>query len=114
MTQTRDSAAHIPIDTSAFDAETPTAPAVIDLQALARGSGSFVVDAGVPLDAIPKLVVDAKAIDDSDVPPQAVLLAARIDGISSLMQIVSDGEIAPDDGARLVAQLVRRGFVKLQ
>jgi hypothetical protein len=114
MRKRQDSAATIPIDTTEFEQESPTSPANVDLTALARGSGSFPVDASVPLDAIPALAIDRNEAHRYDLSTYESLLITRMDGVSTLMQIVSDGLMPADEGSRLLAKLVRRGIARLQ
>jgi hypothetical protein len=99
--------------------ESPTKPTAINLDLL-RESGAHRVPTGaesveplVPLDAVPVLNVPRTSVPWADLGDLATQLMLRVDGATCTMRIVTGTCATPNEGARELGCLARRGLVRL-
>jgi hypothetical protein len=99
--------------------ETPTKPTVIDVALLREGGapplalGDESVYPLVPLDAVPVLAVPRTSIPWADLGDLATQLMLRVDGETCTMRLVTGTLATPNEGARELGVLARRGLVRL-
>jgi hypothetical protein len=68
----------------------------------------------VPLDVVPVLAVSRAEVPWTDLSELATQLLLRVDGSLQTMAIVMGMSVAPNEGARELAALVRRGLLRLE
>jgi hypothetical protein len=78
------------------------------------GCGGEEVDVLLPLDAVPVLRVPRDEVPWQELGELATRLLLRVDGAACMMLIVSGAQAAPNDAARELAKLVRRGLLGMK
>jgi hypothetical protein len=68
----------------------------------------------VPLDVVPVLAVPRADVPWTDLGELATQLLLRVDGSSQTMSIVTGMSVPPNEGARELASLVRRGLLRIE